>query len=104
MYSLHSWEATPRSNTREKQLEGHGEAPTYSCRSSWTNIYHLQQQKEVLIYASLIIFTRNGWSYFLEEKSEALIVLKHFKISVEKEVREPKKCLKKDRGRKLTSI
>ena len=31
-------------------------------------------------------------------------MFKHFKISVKKEVRKPKKCLKTDRGRKLTSI
>ena len=47
MYSLHGWEATPRSNPKEKQLEGHREAPTYSCRSLWTNFSHLQQQKKV---------------------------------------------------------
>ena len=43
-------------------------------------------------------YSRKIWVYFLQEKSEAFVAFKSYKVLVEKEVANPIKVLRMDRG------
>ena len=49
-------------------------------------------------------YSRKAWVYLLNEKSEALECFKNYKKMVEKEVEQPIKCLRTDRGGEFTSL
>ena len=48
-------------------------------------------------------FSRKSWVYFLQEKSEAFLAFKSYKVLVEKEVGSPIKILLTDRGGEYNS-
>ena len=48
-------------------------------------------------------FSRKSWVYFLQEKSEAFLAFKNYKVLVEKEVGSPIKILRTDRGGEYNS-
>ena len=56
------------------------------------------------IFCLIDDFSRKAWIYFLAEKSEAFLMFRTFKISVEKESGCAISCLRTDRGGEFTSI
>ena len=64
----------------------------------------ISNSKKRYIICFIDDFTRKAWTYFLVEKSVALIMFKRFKSYAEKEVRGYIKCLITYRGGEFTSL
>ena len=68
----------------------------------WPHHTYLKQKKRYLI-SFIDDYSQKARIYFLVEKSEALVILKHYKRCVEKKTGSYIKCLGTDRGGEFTS-
>ena len=64
----------------------------------------ISNSKKWCIICFIDDFTRKAWTYFLVEKSDALIMFNRFKSYVDKEVGGYIKCLRTYRGGEFTSL